>query len=94
MEINFYNDSDKLIYVIYHDDESLKTASIFLKYKWARLIKIESTKYFEGIIFIYLDNNRDEWINKKFVGFCYNENFYVNSNDKNFDLFNTYFKSK
>ena len=69
MEINFYNDSDKLIYVIYHDDESLKTASIFLKYKWARLIKIESTKYFEGIIFIYLDNNRDEWINKKFVGF-------------------------
>ena len=69
IEIKFNNDSDILIYIIYHDDKSLKTASIFLKYKWARLRKIDSTKYFENIIFSYLDNNRDEWINKKFVGF-------------------------
>jgi hypothetical protein len=67
--INFNKDSDILIYIIYHDEESFKLASIFLKYNWARLRKIDSTKYFENIIFSYLDINRDEWINKKFVGF-------------------------
>jgi hypothetical protein len=63
------NESDILIYILYHNQESLKMASRFLKFKWARLTKIYSTKYFESIIFIYLDQNREEWINKKFVGF-------------------------
>jgi hypothetical protein len=63
------NNSDILIYILYHNQESFKLASTFIKYKWARLRKIYSTKYFESIIFLYLDNNREEWINKKFVGF-------------------------
>jgi hypothetical protein len=62
------NESDILIYILYHNRESFKLASRFLKFKWARLRKIYSTKYFESIIFLYLDTNRDEWINKKFVG--------------------------
>ena len=62
------NESDILIYILYHNRESFKLASRFLKFKWARLRKIYSTKYFESIIFLYLDKNRDEWINKKFVG--------------------------
>jgi hypothetical protein len=63
------NESDILIYILYHNQESLKMASRFLKFKWAKLTKIYSTKYFESIIFIYLDQNRNDWINKKFVGF-------------------------
>jgi hypothetical protein len=63
------NESDVLIYILYHNQESLKMASRFLKFKWAKLTKIYSTKYFESIIFVYLDQNRDDWINKKFVGF-------------------------
>jgi hypothetical protein len=62
------NESDILIYILYHNQESFKLASKFLKFKWAKLRKIYSTKYFESIIFLYLDKNRDEWINKKFVG--------------------------
>jgi len=63
------NESDILIYILYHDQESLQIASRFFNFKWAKLTKIYSTKYFESIIFSYLDENRDEWINKKFVGF-------------------------
>jgi hypothetical protein len=63
------DESDILIYILYHNQESFKMASLFLKFKWAKLTKIYSTKYFESIIFLYLDKNRDEWINKKFVGF-------------------------
>jgi hypothetical protein len=63
------DESDILIYILYHNHESFKMASRFLKFKWAKLTKIYSTKYFESIIFIYLDQNRAEWINKKFVGF-------------------------
>jgi hypothetical protein len=66
--INKNQESDIIIYILYHNQESFKLASKFLKYKWAKLRKIYSTKYFESIIFSYLDNNRDEWINKKFVG--------------------------
>jgi len=62
------NESDILIYILYHNQESFKIASKFLKFKWAKLKKIYSTKYFESIIFLYLDKNREEWINKKFVG--------------------------
>lgn len=63
------DESDILIYILYHNQESFKVASQFIKFKWAKLTKIYSTKYFESIIFLYLDKNRDEWINKKFVGF-------------------------
>jgi len=63
------NDNDILIYILYHNQESYTMATKFLKFKWAKLRKIYSTKYFESIVFLYLDKNRDEWINKKFVGF-------------------------
>lgn len=63
------NESDILIYILYHNQESYTMATKFLKFKWAKLRKIYSTKYFESIVFLYLDKNRDEWINKKFVGF-------------------------
>jgi hypothetical protein len=63
------NNNDILIYILYHNQESFKQALKFAKYKWAKLRKIYSSKYFESVIFLYLDNNREEWINKKFVGF-------------------------
>jgi hypothetical protein len=63
------SESDILIYILYHNQESYIMATKFLKFKWAKLRKIYSTKYFESIVFLYLDKNRDEWINKKFVGF-------------------------
>lgn len=62
------NESDILIYILYHNHESYKLALNFKKFKWAKLRKIYSSKYFESNIFLYLDNNRNEWINKKFVG--------------------------
>lgn len=67
--INNNDNCDTLIYILYHNQESFKLATKFIKYKWARLRKIYSTKFFESIIFLYLDQNREEWINKKFVGF-------------------------
>lgn len=76
------NENDILIYILYHNQESFKLASRFLKFKWAKLRKIYSTKYFESMVFLYLDNNRDEWINKKFVGFLtYNSYLKINLYD-------------
>lgn len=98
------NESDIIIYILYHNQESFKLASKFLKFKWAKLRKIYSTKYFESIIFLYLDKNRDEWINKKFVGILtYNSYKKVKLFDiemlakkySNYDIipFNNYYKN-
>jgi hypothetical protein len=98
------NESDILIYILYHNQESYIMASRFLKFKWAKLRKIYSTKYFESIVFLYLDKNRDEWINKKFVGFLTYNSYkktilfdieYLVNEYSNYDLisFNNYYVS-
>jgi hypothetical protein len=57
-----------LIYIIYHDDKSYKQIEKYKDYKWIKLYYNESTKYFESNIFNYLRENKDEWINKEYVG--------------------------
>ena len=104
MEFNNNNESDILIYILYHNQESYNMASRFLKFKWAKLRKIYSTKYFESIVFLYLDKNRDEWINKKFVGFLTYNSYkktilfdieYLVNEYSNYDVisFNNYYNS-
>jgi hypothetical protein len=57
-----------IIYVIYHDDDSYKIAhSTFSEYPWAKLCKIQSSKYCENAIFDYLQKN-DSWDQQDFVG--------------------------
>jgi len=62
------NTPDILIYLIYHDDVSYKRIVKYEKYDYIKMIKIESTKYFESIIFKYLFENKNEWIQKSHVG--------------------------
>lgn len=98
------DENDILIYILYHNQESYVMASRFLKFKWAKLRKIYSTKYFESIVFLYLDKNRDEWINKKFVGFLTYNSYkktilfdieYLVNEYSNYDVisFNNYYTS-
>ena len=97
------SESDILIYILYHNQESYNMATQFSKFKWAKLRKIYSTKYFESIVFLYLDKNRDEWINKKFVGFLTYNSYkktilfdieYLVKEYSNYDLipFNNYYE--
>jgi hypothetical protein len=58
-----------LVYVMYHDDESLKIAEgLKEKYEWTKLQKLGRSKYFENQIFLIMDEHYEEWKNKKYVG--------------------------
>lgn len=57
-----------LVYLIYHDNASYKIVARYKKYNYIRLFYNESTKYFESNIFKYLSGNKNEWINKDYVG--------------------------
>lgn len=62
------NDINLLIYIIYHDDVSYEHIKKYNDYHYVKLIRIVTTKYFESIIFRYLNENKDEWINRKYIG--------------------------
>jgi hypothetical protein len=80
--INIYNNintNNILIYIIYHDDNSYNQCEWLKDISYIKYFKTKSTKYFESEIFFYLYDNKDEWINKNFVGFItykVNINFY------------------
>ena len=59
---------DIIIYIIYHNDASYELIKQYEKYPYVKLIHIETTKFFESIIFRYLANHKNEWISKKYVG--------------------------
>lgn len=59
---------DILIYLIYHDDASYKIVEKYKNYNYIKLFYNESTKYFESNIFKYLNENKQEWTNKDYVG--------------------------
>ena len=60
--------NDILIYIIYHDDTSYEKIAKYKNYEYVRLIYIKTTKYFESVIFKYLNDNKYEWYKKKYVG--------------------------
>ena len=60
--------SNILIYVLYHDDESYNIANKLKFHPWAKLHKLNTTKYYESYFFNNLLEKQDEWINKKYVG--------------------------
>lgn len=66
--INENINTNILIYLIYHDEKSYKMVEKYKNYKYIKLFFNESTKYFESNIFRYLCENKDEWINKNYVG--------------------------
>lgn len=57
-----------LIYLIYHNDSSYQAIKEYENYPYIKLVRIETTKYFESIIFKYLAENKNDWISKKYVG--------------------------
>jgi hypothetical protein len=58
-----------IVYVMYHDDQSLKIAEgLAGKYDWTKLQKLGRSKYFENQIFVIMDEDYEEWKNKKYVG--------------------------
>ena len=57
-----------LIYLIYHDENSYKMIEKYKNYKYVKLFYNESTKYFESNIFKYLNENKQEWMDKDYVG--------------------------
>lgn len=61
-------ESDAIIYVLYHDDNSYKTAELFKKYEWAQLEKMGNTIFFENAIFPLLNEKQANWENKQYVG--------------------------
>lgn len=61
------NTIDLLIYIIYHDTQSYKQIAKYKKYPYVKLIHIETTKYFEAVIFKYLAANTNEWFSKKYI---------------------------
>jgi len=60
--------SDILFYYICHDDKSYQIIQNYENYEYVKVIMIKSTKYFESIIFKYMYENINEWINKEYVG--------------------------
>lgn len=60
--------SDAIIYVLYHDDLSFKTAQLFEKYEWAQLNKLGGSIFFENAFFPILQSKVSEWENKQYVG--------------------------
>lgn len=61
---------DLLLYVVYHDENSLKMCYKELsEYSWIKFVKIETTKYCESIFLLdYLKNNYNEWKDHSYVG--------------------------
>lgn len=73
--INDINQNEKissnpniLIYVLYHNDESYRMIGKYKNYPYLQLTYIETTKYFDNIIFKYLLENKEQWISKDYVG--------------------------
>ncbi len=65
---NKVTDNDILIYIVYHDDDSYDKIKQYENNPSLKLIKIKQTKYFESVIFDHLEENKQEWENKKYVG--------------------------
>lgn len=57
-----------IAYVLYHDQQSKRVASIFRKYKWAKFHKLGKDKYFESAFWPSLQKRQIEWSDKKYVG--------------------------
>lgn len=57
-----------LIYLVYHDHASYKVIEKYAKYNYVKLFYNATTKYFESNIFNYLAENKNEWIEKDYVG--------------------------
>jgi hypothetical protein len=60
--------SDILFYYICHDDKSYEIIKKYENYEYVKIIMVRSTKYFESMIFKYMYENINEWIDKKYVG--------------------------
>jgi hypothetical protein len=61
-------ESDAIIYVLYHDDNSYKIAQLFEKYEWAQLYKLGNSILFENAFFPILQTKQQEWETKQYVG--------------------------
>lgn len=64
----YMNKLNILIYLIYHNDESYKKIEKYQNYEYVILVHIETTKYFESVIFEKLLQRKSEWISKDYVG--------------------------
>lgn len=78
-------ESDAVIYVLYHDDQSYKTARFFEKYEWAQLQKLGGSIFFENAIFPILTANQEDWQDKQYVGMV-SYNIVKKQNLKSFPL--------
>lgn len=77
--------SDAVIYIMYHDDKSYKTAQLFEKYEWAQLQKLGNSIFFENAFFPILNDKMSEWENKQYVGLV-SYNIVKKQNLKHFPL--------
>jgi glycosyltransferase involved in cell wall biosynthesis len=59
---------DILIYVIYFDDNTYRMVEKYKNYNYIKLINNAPTKYFESSIFKYMLINKQEWVDKDYVG--------------------------
>jgi hypothetical protein len=59
---------DILVYIVYHDDESMQLAKRFEGLPWAKLHRIDSSKLYESRFFLDLKEREHEWKDKDFVG--------------------------
>ena len=64
----YINNSNILIYLLYHDDVSYKLVEKYKNYDYIIVVHIETTKYFESIFFKNLLHRKHEWISKDYVG--------------------------
>ena len=66
--VEYFVESDAIIYVMYHDEESYNTAKMFQKYEWARFQKLGNSIFFENAFFPILKTKQGEWESKQYVG--------------------------
>lgn len=84
--ISLHSIPNVLIYLIYHDDKSYNMIEKYKDYPYIKLFYNESTKYFESNIFNYLNQNRQEWTGKDYIGII----TYSFENKMKMDLDNIY----
>lgn len=68
MELDLPNDDSFILYIVYHSEGAFQQVKKYMYYRYLKFIRIDTTKYFEGAIFNYLNDHQDEWKNKDYVG--------------------------